>query len=114
MKKLIILFGLLLAVNISYSQDWKARLDISASPLKSELSVTVGVDSAGSGQYDTGLDTLPAPPGLTYYGYLNSGLASPYTFLKSGIRSSASDAVRWSLIISNAYCETTKKIFRRQ
>ena len=93
MKRLIVLIGLIFIANVTYAKDWKAHLNISSSPAQIDLMLTIGLNNNGSEQFDTGLDTLTPPPALTYYAYLNSGLASPYTFLKSDIKSSSKEEI---------------------
>jgi len=108
MKKIIIIIFLIYCkTGILIGQGFKSQIYLSSAKSGISIALTIGTDSLGSSQYDSGLDTLAAPPGLTYYAYLNSNLSSPYTYLKSDIRSSSSDSLVWSIVITNANDDTT-------
>jgi len=83
---------------MSTRSDWKLPVNITNGT--STFNLTIGESYSATDDYDISIDTIAAPPGPSFYAYINSCLPSPYTCLSHSIKDSSSENV-WDINITN-------------
>ena len=105
-----ILTALLLLTSLVYSSDnvstWSVPLNITGDG--SSFTRTFGGDPGATDGYDSGLDVVAAPPGMTHYAYF--GIPALPNYLETDIRAWVSPYdtdISWKLNVVNASGKTT-------
>jgi len=82
------------------ANNWTLPINISNST--TNFSLKIGESISATDSFDVSYDSLAPPPGLNFYAYINSGLASPYTYFRQSIKDTVkSEPNVWNIAVTN-------------